>query len=83
MGTSSAEEAREYFAEMDRHRVQFVYGGEEDDESIRLAFDKSRADDRKIWIAHTSVSSSLIIIICFRSARIAIRTKFGSCFYLQ
>uniref|UniRef100_F1KYQ9 DNA topoisomerase (ATP-hydrolyzing) n=1 Tax=Ascaris suum TaxID=6253 RepID=F1KYQ9_ASCSU len=54
LGTSSAEEAREYFAEMDRHRVQFVYGGEEDDESIRLAFDKSRADDRKIWIAHTS-----------------------------
>uniref|UniRef100_A0A915C0D6 DNA topoisomerase 2 n=1 Tax=Parascaris univalens TaxID=6257 RepID=A0A915C0D6_PARUN len=54
LGTSSAEEAREYFAEMDRHRVQFVYDGEKDDESIRLAFDKSRADDRKIWIARAS-----------------------------
>uniref|UniRef100_A0A914R4N8 DNA topoisomerase (ATP-hydrolyzing) n=1 Tax=Parascaris equorum TaxID=6256 RepID=A0A914R4N8_PAREQ len=39
---------------MDRHRVQFVYDGEKDDESIRLAFDKSRADDRKIWIARAS-----------------------------
>ncbi|KHN88343.1 putative DNA topoisomerase 2 [Toxocara canis] len=54
LGTSSAQEAREYFAAMDRHRMQFVYGGKEDDENIELAFDKNRADDRKIWISSNS-----------------------------
>ncbi|VDK17725.1 unnamed protein product [Anisakis simplex] len=50
LGTSSAEEAREYFTEMRKHRIEYEYGGQEDDENIEMAFDKNRADDRKAWI---------------------------------
>ncbi|VDK60288.1 unnamed protein product [Anisakis simplex] len=50
LGTSSAEEAREYFTQMRKHRIEYEYGGQEDDENIEMAFDKNRADDRKAWI---------------------------------
>ena len=36
LGTSTAKEAREYFSEMDRHRIPFKYAGSEDDLAIIL-----------------------------------------------
>ena len=36
LGTSTAKEAKEYFSDMDRHCIQFVYGGPEDDHAITL-----------------------------------------------
>lgn len=42
LGTSTAKEAKEYFADMQRHRIPFKYEGPEDDASINLvslAFD--------------------------------------------
>ena len=36
LGTSTAKEAKEYFSDMERHRIPFEYGGAEDDDSIVL-----------------------------------------------
>lgn len=54
LGTSSAKEAREYFTDIERHTVKFIYDGRASDESIDLAFAKNKADDRKIWITESS-----------------------------
>lgn len=36
LGTSTAKEAKEYFSDMDRHRIPFKYLGQEDDDAINL-----------------------------------------------
>uniref|UniRef100_A0AAF5PQF5 DNA topoisomerase 2 n=1 Tax=Wuchereria bancrofti TaxID=6293 RepID=A0AAF5PQF5_WUCBA len=54
LGTSSAKEAREYFNDIERHTINFIYDGKASDESIELAFAKNKADDRKVWIAESS-----------------------------
>lgn len=48
LGTSTASEAREYFESM--NTVEYTWDGEADD-AIDLAFNKKRADDRKMWLA--------------------------------
>ncbi|VDK59705.1 unnamed protein product, partial [Cylicostephanus goldi] len=50
LGTSTSKEAREYFSNFEKHLVSFRYEDEEDGESLRMVFDKRRADDRKEWI---------------------------------
>uniref|UniRef100_A0A1I7XGY6 DNA topoisomerase (ATP-hydrolyzing) n=1 Tax=Heterorhabditis bacteriophora TaxID=37862 RepID=A0A1I7XGY6_HETBA len=35
---------------MSKHLIKFKYGGVEDDESIRLVFNKDRVEDRKKWM---------------------------------
>ncbi|XP_069504951.1 DNA topoisomerase 2-beta isoform X2 [Ambystoma mexicanum] len=52
LGTSTAKEAKEYFADMDRHRIIFRYAGPEDDAAITLAFSKKKVDDRKEWLTN-------------------------------
>ncbi|XP_053219187.1 DNA topoisomerase 2-alpha isoform X1 [Podarcis raffonei] len=52
LGTSTAKEAKEYFAEMTRHRIPFKYCGPEDDAAITLAFSKKKVDDRKEWLTN-------------------------------
>ncbi|MBZ3886910.1 DNA topoisomerase 2-alpha [Sciurus carolinensis] len=52
LGTSTSKEAKEYFADMKRHRIQFKYSGPEDDAAISLAFSKKQVDDRKEWLTH-------------------------------
>uniref|UniRef100_H3A5L4 DNA topoisomerase 2 n=1 Tax=Latimeria chalumnae TaxID=7897 RepID=H3A5L4_LATCH len=52
LGTSTAKEAKEYFADMERHRILFRYGGPEDDAAITLAFSKKKIDDRKEWLTN-------------------------------
>jgi len=47
LGTSTATEARDYFTSM--NTVRFQWDGNADD-SIDLAFNKKRADDRKEWL---------------------------------
>eukprot|EP00397_Hematodinium_sp_SG-2012_P002474 GEMP01002481.1.p1 GENE.GEMP01002481.1~~GEMP01002481.1.p1 ORF type:complete len:1035 (+),score=209.67 GEMP01002481.1:227-3106(+) len=49
LGTSTTKEAKEYFAAIDQHRVEFVWDSDSK-ENIDLAFNKKRADDRKNWI---------------------------------
>ncbi|KAF5401692.1 DNA topoisomerase II alpha [Paragonimus heterotremus] len=52
LGTSSGKEAKEYFSDMVRHRIRFRYTGHEDDDSIQLAFDRSKSSDRKNWLTN-------------------------------
>jgi len=48
LGTSTAAEFKEYFA--NKKIVDFVYSGELSDNSIDKVFNKERADDRKTWL---------------------------------
>lgn len=51
LGTSTSAEAREYFKNFAAHQLKFQYGNASaDKESIDMAFNKKRADDRKDWI---------------------------------
>lgn len=50
LGTSTASEAKEYFSDLDRHRINFKYAGQEDDNSIVLAFSKDMVEARKQWL---------------------------------
>ena len=49
LGTSTSAEAKEYFKQIDRLTVAFS-ADEHLDESMRLAFAKTLADDRKEWL---------------------------------
>lgn len=52
LGTSTSKEAREYFMNMRRHRIQFKYNGEEDDQALDMAFSKKKIEERKIWLTN-------------------------------
>ncbi|XP_042362205.1 DNA topoisomerase 2-beta isoform X1 [Plectropomus leopardus] len=52
LGTSTSKEAKEYFADMEKHRIMFRYSGAEDDAAITLAFSKKKTDDRKEWLTN-------------------------------
>ncbi|XP_059181316.1 DNA topoisomerase 2-alpha isoform X2 [Centropristis striata] len=52
LGTSTSQEAKEYFSDMQRHRIPFKYGGPEDDEAISLAFSKKKVEERKEWLTN-------------------------------
>uniref|UniRef100_A0A915Q4L1 DNA topoisomerase 2 n=1 Tax=Setaria digitata TaxID=48799 RepID=A0A915Q4L1_9BILA len=52
LGTSTSKEAKEYFMDMRRHRIQFRYSGEEDDRALDMAFSKKKVDERKIWLTN-------------------------------
>ncbi len=50
LGTSERDEAREYFQDLKKHRIAFKYRGEMDHQSLELAFDKDKTEQRKTWI---------------------------------
>jgi DNA gyrase/topoisomerase IV subunit B len=55
LGTSTAQEAKEYFAAIDKHQIDFAVDdpmvtGYDPNDLIDLAFSKKRADDRKEWL---------------------------------
>uniref|UniRef100_A0A0R3RWV3 DNA topoisomerase 2 n=1 Tax=Elaeophora elaphi TaxID=1147741 RepID=A0A0R3RWV3_9BILA len=52
LGTSTSKEAKEYFMDMRRHRIQFKYYGEEDDQALDMAFSKKKIEERKIWLTN-------------------------------
>jgi DNA topoisomerase-2 len=51
LGTSTAVEAKNYFSNLDRHRLAFAYRDAHDDDALELAFAKNKADARKAWLA--------------------------------
>ena len=59
LGTSTAKEAKEYFSDLDQHRIEFRWRDEEDDKAIELAFAKKMADARKEWL--TSVTADTFV----------------------
>lgn len=50
LGSSSPEDAQEYFTNLDRHLKQFHIMREHEANLIDLAFSKKRADERKAWL---------------------------------
>ena len=50
LGTSTNKEAQEYFSDIQRHRIDFEYRNNVDDESIDMAFNKKKAEERKNWL---------------------------------
>ena len=50
LGTSSNAEAREYFSDIVKHKIDFEYIDQEDFEQIDLLFNKKKADERKHWL---------------------------------
>ncbi|CAD5217830.1 unnamed protein product [Bursaphelenchus xylophilus] len=50
LGTSTAKEAKEYFSDMQRHRIRFKYDGPGDDNVVELAFSKKKIEERKEWL---------------------------------
>lgn len=70
LGTSTAKEACAYFKDLEKH--QFFYDFEEEEEAngrpttydlIDLAFNSSRADDRKTWLLTHDASSEVQVKI--------------------
>lgn len=53
LGTSTGNEAKEYFSDLERHRILFKYQGPEDDHSVLLAFSKKMVDQRKDWLTNS------------------------------
>ena len=45
-------EAKEYFSDMDRHRIHFKYDGSSCDQSIELGFSKTKISERKEWLSN-------------------------------
>nr|CAI5835743.1 unnamed protein product [Callosobruchus analis] len=59
LGTSDRAEGREYFANIDRHRIRFKYTGQTDDDHIMLAFSKKHIEHRKEWLTNFMVEKYL------------------------
>src|SRR6056300_281633 len=57
LGTSTSQEAREYFKNIEKLVVKFDVDTMTD-ESMVLAFDKKKADDRKTWLLDTSLKDT-------------------------
>ncbi|XP_014286491.1 DNA topoisomerase 2 [Halyomorpha halys] len=55
LGTSTSKEAKEYFSNMDRHRIIFKYSGPECDQHIIMAFSKKCVEQRKEWLTNWMV----------------------------
>ena len=61
MGTSTSKEGREYFANLEKHRKDFIWEDEEDGEAIELAFSKKKIEERKSWLRQFEVK----VLACF------------------
>jgi hypothetical protein len=59
LGTSTAKEAKEYFADMERHRILFRYAGPEDDAAITLV--------SILWIKKNSFAILFLLYVSFSS----------------
>lgn len=57
LGTSTSAEFKEYFS--NKKIVDFVYSGQQSDDTIDKIFNKKRADDRKVWLEHYDKDSYL------------------------
>ena len=58
LGTSTRDEAKEYFKTL--NIIPYSYSGKESDSAVELAFNKSKADDRKDWLKTYSRSEIIL-----------------------
>jgi DNA topoisomerase-2 len=49
LGTNTAEEARQYFRDLDSHIINMVWN-DKTKQALQLAFEKKQASDRKLWL---------------------------------
>lgn len=56
LGTSTSAEAKVYFKDLVRHKIDFAHIDSRCDDAIDLAFNKKRADDRKAWMLAQSAN---------------------------
>ncbi|KAG0090216.1 DNA topoisomerase 2 [Podila epicladia] len=52
LGTSTKEDAKDYFSEMDRHKKEFTPLTDEAQQLVDMAFNKKKADERKEWLSN-------------------------------
>jgi DNA topoisomerase-2 len=53
LGTSTSTEAKEYFKDLDKSEIRYLWNEDNAvDISVNLAFNKSKADDRKEWLGN-------------------------------
>lgn len=52
LGTSTADEGRDYFKDIAHHKKDFVWADEEDDKQIEVAFSKKKITERKNWLSN-------------------------------
>jgi DNA topoisomerase II len=72
LGTSTAKEAKEYFAKIDTHQIPFDWEDDERDANlIEMAFDKKRQKDRKTWLKGFKYVSNF----CSRASSVVVRTS--------
>ncbi|KAK9070925.1 hypothetical protein SSX86_009493 [Deinandra increscens subsp. villosa] len=50
LGTSNGKEGAEYFADLAKHKKDFVWADDEDGDAIELAFSKQKIEARKNWL---------------------------------
>lgn len=50
LGTSTDKEFKQYFSDITKHKIAFIWTGERDGDSIDMAFSKKRIEDRKLWL---------------------------------
>ncbi|CAM4920700.1 unnamed protein product [Rotaria socialis] len=76
LSISTAEEAKEYFSNIDRHRIIYKYDSIKDDLVIRLVFNSALSDDRKDWIKwHTEDDTKLIHFNDFINKELVLYSK--------
>lgn len=64
LGTSTAQEAKEYFSDMARHRIPFKYSGPADDEAITLVITFYTCTDIPFLNSH-SIHVFLVLFFLF------------------
>ena len=62
LGTSTAKEAKEYFSDMERHRIPFKYSGPEDDDAILLVSSKFYVVG--VWLVAMGLYVTAYICMC-------------------
>jgi DNA topoisomerase II len=55
LGTSTSQEAKEYFQNLDKHKIRFKYQGAQDNQLIDMVFNKNKAKERKTWLEEPRV----------------------------
>lgn len=60
LGTSTSNEAKEYFTDIDSKLIYYNYNDTSDDKAIELAFDKTKSDDRKEWLMNYDINNILL-----------------------
>jgi DNA topoisomerase-2 len=55
LGTSTTDDAKKYFSDMNKHLKPFSACEAEDRALVDMAFNKKKADDRKEWLRQFQV----------------------------